>query len=83
MPNVIADTSPIQYLYQTNLLDLLPNFYGQIIIPFSVAQELAVGKASGISLPDINSLSWIIIQQAQSVSLLPLVTDLGKEKKKY
>jgi hypothetical protein len=24
MPKVIADTSPIQYLYQTNLLDLLP-----------------------------------------------------------
>ena len=22
MPNVIADTSPIQYLYQANLLDL-------------------------------------------------------------
>ncbi|MCA2640677.1 MULTISPECIES: DUF3368 domain-containing protein [unclassified Microcystis] len=81
MPNVIADTSPIQYLYQTNLLELLPNFYGQIIIPFSVDQELAVGKASGISLPDITSLSWIIIQQAKSVSLLPLVTDLGKGEK--
>ena len=24
MPNVIADTSPIQYLYQTNLLDWFP-----------------------------------------------------------
>jgi predicted nucleic acid-binding protein len=81
MPNVIADTSPIQYLYQTNLLDLLPNFYGQIIVPYSVTQELAVGKISGISLPDVTSLSWISIHQAKSVSILPLVTDLGKGEK--
>ena len=26
MPNVIVNTSPIQYLHQTNLLDLLPTF---------------------------------------------------------
>lgn len=81
MPNVIADTSPIQYLYQTNLLDLLPNFYGQIILPYSVTQELAVGKTSGISLPDVTALSWISIHSAKSVSILPLVTDLGKGEK--
>jgi hypothetical protein len=28
MPDVITDTSPIQYLYQTNLLDLLPLKHG-------------------------------------------------------
>ncbi|WP_198954024.1 MULTISPECIES: hypothetical protein [Moorena] len=33
MPNVIADTSPIQYLYQTNLLHLLPQLYGSVIVP--------------------------------------------------
>ncbi|EGJ35396.1 MULTISPECIES: hypothetical protein [Moorena] len=41
MPNVIADTSPIQYLYQTNLLDLLPQLYGSVIVPQAVANELA------------------------------------------
>ena len=50
MPNVIADTSPIQYLYQTNLLDLLPQIYGYIIIPQAVVDELAEGLALGVSL---------------------------------
>jgi predicted nucleic acid-binding protein len=81
MPNFIADTSPIQYLHQTNLLYLLPNFYGQIIVPYSVTQELAVGKTSGIYLPDVTTLSWINIHQATSASILPLVTDLGKGEK--
>lgn len=81
MPNVIADTSPIQYLHQTNLLYLLPNFYGQIIVPYSVTQELAVGKTSGIYLPDVTTLSLISIHKATSTSILPLVTDLGKGEK--
>ncbi|NJL83889.1 MAG: DUF3368 domain-containing protein [Chloroflexaceae bacterium] len=81
MPRGIADTSPIQYLYQTNLLDLLPMLYGQIIIPHSVFEELSVGKSSGIFLPDITALNWAHICSAKSVSILPLVTDLGKGEK--
>ena len=53
MPNVIADTSPIQYLYQINLLDLLPQLYGSVIIPQAVANELAAGAALHVSLPDM------------------------------
>ena len=45
MPNVISDTSPIQYLYQLNLLDLLPTLYGEIIIPQAVESEIATGKS--------------------------------------
>ncbi|NEO71290.1 hypothetical protein [Moorena sp. SIO3H5] len=48
MPNVIADTSPIQYLYQTNLLDLLPQLYGSVIVPQAVANELAAGIVAPI-----------------------------------
>lgn len=77
MPNIIVNTSPIQYLYQAHLLDLLLNLYGQIIVPESVADELAVGLSLGISLPDIYSISWIEIRSAQSKAILPLVTELG------
>ncbi len=31
MLNVIVNTSPIQYFYQLNLLDLLPTLYKEII----------------------------------------------------
>ena len=76
MPKVITDTSAIQYLYQTNLLDLLPTLYGQIIMPQAVADELAQGQSQNISLPDLASLSWLTICSAQS-PLVPLVPDLG------
>lgn len=77
MPNVIINTSPIQYLYQINLLSLLPKLYGKIIVPQSVVNELEVGRSLGVALPDINSLNWVSIQQARSQQILPLVTELG------
>lgn len=30
VPDVIANTSPVQYLYQANLLDILPALYNSI-----------------------------------------------------
>lgn len=77
MLNVISDTSPIQYLYQLNLLDLLPTLYDEIIIPESVELELATGKSLGISLPNIDFLPWITIRESLSGEILPLVTELG------
>lgn len=77
MPNVIINTSPIQYLYQTNTLNLLFNLYGEIILPQSVVNELTDGLYLGVALPNLNSLSWINIKKAQSSNILPLVTDLG------
>jgi predicted nucleic acid-binding protein len=65
MPEVITDTSPIQYLYQTNLLGLLPTLYGQIILPQAVADELAQGQSQGVALPDPASLSWLTIRPLQ------------------
>ena len=77
MPNVISDTSPIQYLYQLNLLELLPTLYDEIIIPQAVELELDTGKSLGISLPNIDSLPWITIRESLSGEILPLVTELG------
>lgn len=77
MPNVIVNTSPIQYLYQVNLLDLLPALYDQIMLPESVFNELATGLSLGVSLPNVSSLSWVTIAKAKSQAILPLVTELG------
>ncbi len=77
MPNVLINTSPIQYLYQTNTLNLLFNLYGEIILPQSVVNELTDGIYLGVVLPNLNSLPWINIKKAQSRNILPLVTDLG------
>lgn len=77
MPNVIINTSPIQYLYQTELLDLLKTLYGQIVIPQAVKKELDVGISLGVSLPTLTNYSWMKVQTAQSQAILTLVTELG------
>ena len=53
MPDVISDTSPIQYLHQVKLLDLLFSLYEEISIPEAVEKELADGRNYGIDLPDV------------------------------
>jgi uncharacterized protein len=77
MPEVIADTSPIQYLYQTNLLDLLPTLYGRILIPQAVVEELSQGRKQGVVLPEPELISWIEIHQVSTSKLIPMVPNLG------
>lgn len=78
MPEVISDTSPIQYLYQTRSLDLLRILYGEIIVPTGVVEEIAAGHAIGIALPHLESLEWIRIVPAPHQRILPLAVDLGR-----
>jgi len=77
MPEVIADTSPIQYLFQLNLLDLLPRLYGGILLPPAVRDELERGRALGVHLPTVADLPWIRIVEPQTRVLLPLASGLG------
>lgn len=77
MPEVISNTSPLQYLYQADLLNLLPALYGPITLPQAVADELAQGRARGVALPDAASLPWATVRPVRQGTVLPLVTDLG------
>lgn len=78
MPELIVDTSPIQYLYQTGLLDLLLALYQRATVPQAVVDELNEGHAHGISLPDLTALSWIQVKAVREDALLALATDLGR-----
>jgi len=62
VPEIISDTSPLQYLFQTNLLDLLRALYSQITVPEAVVHEIAAGHAVGISLPDLTKISWVRVR---------------------
>lgn len=77
MPNVISNTSPLQYLHQLNLLELLSAHYQQIIVPQAVVDELSVGRQKGISLPEVERIPWIQVRRSNNRSLLPEVADLG------
>lgn len=77
MREVIADTSPIQYLHQTGLLDLLPTLYSQVLVPQAVVDELRQGLLQGVELPDIERLPWLIVRQVPSDLLVPSLPNLG------
>jgi hypothetical protein len=77
LPDLICDTSPIQYLYQTELLHILPALAESVVAPPAVVDELAAGRQLGVSLPDPAQLDWILIRRPSGETALPLVNDLG------
>lgn len=44
MPDVVSNTTPLQYLHQIGRLDLLTRLYRQVIVPQAVAEELRQGE---------------------------------------
>lgn len=78
MPEVVSDTSPLQYLYQAECLDLLPTLYRTILVPGGVAEEIALGRSLGHSLPDLAALDWVRIEAVPHQRTLLLAADLGK-----
>ena len=77
MPEVVCNTSPLQYLHQIGQLRIRPALAGSIIVPISVQAELDAGIAKGLDLPKIENLNWIQIRAPISVKAASLITDLG------
>lgn len=77
MPEVICNTSPLQYLHQIGQLSILPALARSIIVPPAVLVELDAGIAKGLDLPQPESLKWIKIQAPISAMAVSLITDLG------
>jgi predicted nucleic acid-binding protein len=75
---VISDTSPLQYLHQAGLLDLLPQLYGRIVVGESVSKELDAGRVFGISLPDPCAIAWVEIRRPRGVVTIPAASGLGE-----
>lgn len=77
MPEIICNTSPIQYLYQIGALDLLHSLAGRVIVPSAVADELLAGRAFGIDLPDVSTFDWIELRHLADKAVLPWNCELG------
>lgn len=77
MPEVVCNTSPIQYLHQLGQLHLLPALVGQVIIPPAVVAELDRGRDLGVDLPDTAVLTWIVVRHPIHTPALPQANDLG------
>jgi predicted nucleic acid-binding protein len=77
LPEVICNTSPLQYLHQLGLLTILPALAGRVTVPTAVEEEINAGRRLGVSLPDLRSLDWLTIGRPESKKILPMITDLG------
>ena len=77
-PKLICNTSPLQYLHQLGLLSILHDLAEETLVPEAVAAELEAGSAVGVNVPKVKELEWLTVQRPKSLSVLPLVTDLGK-----
>lgn len=77
MLDVICDTSPIQYLYQLDLLHIIPKLANRVFVPSAVVEEVKIGHSLGVHLPKIEELDWVTVRKPISELALPLVANLG------
>lgn len=77
MPDVICNTSPLQYLHQIGHLQLLPKLVSRVVVPTAVAEELAEGRRRGLDLPIPEELPWVDLCTPSSEKIVRLVADLG------
>jgi predicted nucleic acid-binding protein len=59
---VICNTSPLQYLFQVDLLDMLQDRFDQVLVPGAVEAELAAGRRRNVALPKLEDLDWVTIR---------------------
>jgi predicted nucleic acid-binding protein len=74
----VCDTSPLQYLHQLGLLQLLQKLHAVVVMPPAVRDELAAGRAIGLSLPDVQVHPWIGVRTADLHALPVLPVALGR-----
>ncbi len=77
MPDVIADTSSLQYLHRLGLLVVLHQDYGTVVVPEAVLREIESGIARGADVPHIASVPWITVESVASGSLHQIGSSLG------
>ena len=61
MHEVICNTSPLQYLFQVDLLEVLPERFDQVLVPEAVVAELDEGTRRSVALPMLEDLEWVTI----------------------
>lgn len=77
MPELVCDTSVVQYLHQLQLLGELPALAERVCVPPAVVEELAEGVTLGENLPNPEALPWLRIQQPRTTEAVPTTGDLG------
>lgn len=72
MHEVICNTSPLQYLYQIDLLHVLPARFRRVLVPDAVQAELTAGARRNVVLPDLEHLDWVTIKATHVSTQIPV-----------
>jgi predicted nucleic acid-binding protein len=78
---VVADSGPLHYLILLERIDLLQRFYGQVLVPEPVANELSAAGAPAIVREWItNRPAWVDVRPVppDAVSTITDDLDLGE-----
>ncbi len=75
---VIADSSPLIVLLKSNLEDILPNLFDEILIPESVSQEIFAGDPNDLAIQKLPKISWLNIVPDAKSNPLTANYNLGK-----
>lgn len=79
MPEVFANTTPLQYLHRLGRLDWLRDFYGRVAIPEAVAAELDEGRRLGAKVPDVRAIPWIEVRAVpEPLDVFPSIIHRGE-----
>ena len=73
---VVSDTSPLIALATVGLLRLLPELYGEVLIPTVVREEFEAGRRTGESAAE--DLDWLATVTVERDSNLPDALDPGE-----
>ncbi len=55
----------------------MSSLFGRIQVPPQVLDEIERGRADGVFLPDLAALEWVEVWEPVSLSVFPLIRDLG------
>ena len=79
MSVVVSDASPLINLARVNQFDLLATFYGQIVIPEAVYEEVVVRGKGCDGSPEVKEATWIDVQLPRDeLAVHALAAELGR-----
>jgi predicted nucleic acid-binding protein len=74
---VVADSGPLHYLILLERIDLLQRFYGQVLVPEPVANELSAAGAPAIVREWItNRPAWVDVRPVPPDAVSTITDDL-------
>ena len=72
---IVSDTSPIINLAAINHLYLLPELFGQIIIPQMVYQEIVIDGAGEPGSNEIQTAQWVEVQSYKNQDIINILSN--------